>query len=214
MANLTLAARRRTVLGKKVATLRRAGVTPANIYGRHVTSTAIQAPTAELDHVLRRAGRTHLITLSVDGDGEPRSVLVTDIKRQATTGRLVHVDFRQVSMQETLHVTVPIVLVGHAPIADSADVNVTQSLDILEVECRATNIPDHIEVDVSVLTDTTSTIHVRDLVVPTNVSILNDPDTSVVSVALRGPAEEEPAAATAAEEVPAVGVRSDEQAQE
>ena len=206
MADFTLAVERRTVLGKKVARLRRAGVTPANIYGHNVPSTAIQASTHDLDLLVRRAGHTGLITLTLTGEREPRAVLVRDVMRKATTGQLVHVDFMQVSMREKLTVSVPLVLVGHAPVIDTEPAIVFQNLATVDVECLPADIPSHFEVDVSGMTDTTSTIHVRDLATPPNVAILSDPDASVVSVTLQRAEEEEVAAeeAPAAEEVPTV----------
>lgn len=215
MAAITLAAQRRTVLGKKVAGLRRAGMTPANIYGHNVASTAVQVDTHELDRLVRRAGRTALITLSLDGEHEPRNVLVRDLTRRATTGQLLHVDFMQVSMREKLTVSVPLVLTGHAPVLDTTDATLVQSIDTLSVECLPGDIPQQIEVDVSGLTDTTSAIHVRDLVVPANVTVTNDPDTSVVGVTLRAAeAEEEAAAAAEAGEAPAAEGESEQQAAE
>lgn len=205
MADLTLSAQPRTVLGKKVAALRRAGITPANIYGQKVPSTAIQVDTRELDHLVRRAGHTALISLVIDGDREPRNVLVRDIERKAMTGQIVHVDFQQVSMLEKLKVSVPIILVGEAPVTESAEATVLQSLDTLEVECLPRDIPQHLEADLSALTDTTSAVHVRDLVLPAGVVALHDPDAVVAGVTLRvAEVEEEAAEAPEAEEVPTV----------
>lgn len=211
MANLALTARRRTVLGKKVAALRRQGITPANIYGHHVPPTAIQADTHDLNLLVRRAGHTALIQLSVEGEREPRPVLVRDLQRKATTGELLHVDFMQVSMQEKLTVTVPVQLVGHAPAVDTAaDAIVFQNLDHVDVECLPADIPQHIEADISALTDLGHTLHVRDLIVPPAVTILTDPDLVVVSVTRKAIAAEEVAEAVAAEEVPTVGEAREE----
>jgi large subunit ribosomal protein L25 len=214
MPNLTLAAQRRTVLGKKVAALRRGGITPANIYGHNVASTAIQADTHDLNLLVRRAGHTSLISVDVEGEREPRSVLVRDLQRKATTGQLIHVDFIQVSMREKLSVTVPIQLTGHAPVLDTTDAMVFQNLDTLAVECLPGDIPQQIEVDVSGLVDTTSSIHVRDLAVPANVTVLTDPDLVVVNVTLRFvevEEEEEAAELPAAEEVPTVAAEAETQ---
>ena len=205
MPDLTLTAQRRTVLGKKVARLRRAGITPANIYGHNVPSTAIEVNTHDTNLLVRRAGRTSLITLTLDGEAQPRHVLVRDVSRKPTTGELLHIDFMQVSMREKLRVSVPLVLSGHAPVLDTVDAVVFQNLDTVEVECLPADIPQHIDVDVSGITDITSTIHVRDLAVPPAVTILSDPDASVVSVTLRAVEEEVVEEAPEAEEVPTVG---------
>jgi large subunit ribosomal protein L25 len=193
MADLALKARPRTVLGKKVKTLRRAGVTPANIYGHNVPSLAIEADTIELTQVLRRAGKTALVQVSVEGEPSARPVLIRQFTRRATNDALLHVDFFQVSMREKLTVDVPLTLVGNAPAIELFDAIVVQSMDAVSVQCLPTNIPSHIDVDISTLVDTASNVYVRDLRVPADVEIMADPDLPVASVSVKGIAQAEAA---------------------
>ncbi len=201
MAELSITARPRSVWGKKVARLRRAGITPANIYGHRVPSTAIELNTQELERLVRRAGRTALVNLRVEGEPEPRAVLVREVQRKPTTDQLLHVDFLQVSLEEPIRVVVPLVAVGHAPVLDTVECVVVENLASVEVECLPRDIPQQITVDMSVLTSTESSIHVRDLTPPPGVTILTDPDVVLFSVTLKGVAAEE--AAAEAEAVPA-----------
>jgi large subunit ribosomal protein L25 len=195
MADLALKVRPRTVLGKKVKRLRRAGVTPANVYGHNVPSLAVEADAHDLQLLLRRAGHTGLVQLTVEGEAAPRPVLVRDYVRRATNDDLLHVDFFQVSMREKLSVTVPLRFVGEAPAVEQFDAVVVNALDAVSVQCLPADIPDHIEVDISSLVDTTSTIFVRDLRVPDRVEILTDGDLPVASVTAKMAAEEEEVAA-------------------
>ena len=206
MADLTLRVRPRTVVGKKVKRLRRAGVTPANVYGHNVPSLAIEADAHDLQLLLRRAGHTGLVQLTVEGEASPRPALVRDYVRRATNDDLLHVDFFQVSMREKLNVTVPLRFIGEAPAVEQFDAVVVNALDTVSVECLPGDIPDHIDVDISALLDTTSTIFVRDLRVPDRVEILTDGDVPVASVTAQGAIEEEEAAEEGAEpgEVPTV----------
>ena len=199
MADLALTVRPRTTLGKKVKRLRRAGITPANIYGHNVPSLAIEADAHDLALLLRRAGRTHLIQVAVEGERDPRPVLVRDYTRRPTTDELLHVDFFQVSMREKLTVEVPITLTGSAPAVEQFDAVVVQSLETVSVQCLPRDIPDHIEVDISALVDLTSSVFVRDLRAPAGVEILTDPDLPVVTVTAQTVEVEE--APEAAEEV-------------
>jgi len=205
MADLALAARPRTVLGKKVKSLRRAGVTPANIYGHNVPSQAIEVDSADLNHLLRRAGRTALVQITVEGEGASRPVLVRQYTRRATSDELLHVDFLQVSMREKLTVVVPLTLVGDAPVVEQFDAIVVAAMDSVSVQCLPAEIPSHIDVDISSLVDPSSNVYVRDLRVPSGVEILADPDLPVASVSLKMAEEEEIEEAEEAEEAAAEG---------
>src|SRR6266567_8064955 len=121
MPDIEIQAERRVILGKKVARLRRGGVTPANVYGHNVTSQAIQVRTLDLAQALRAAGGTHLVQLAVAGEAASRNVLVRHISRKPTNDQLLHVDFYEVSMTEKTTVDVPVVLTGSAPISETGD---------------------------------------------------------------------------------------------
>ena len=111
----TLAAEHRTVTGKKVATLRRAGTLPAVIFGGGKASEPIQVSALDWE-VLRRGKvtRNSLVDLVVDG-GTPRPVLVQSITDHPTSRKPIHVDFQIIRMSEELTVDVPVVFVGEAP---------------------------------------------------------------------------------------------------
>lgn len=200
MANMTISARPRAVQGKKVAVLRRKGILPANIYGHNVVSTAIELDQHDMALLLRRAGRTHLLSVSIEGEREPRNVLVRQVQREPTSDLILHIDFFQVSMREKLTVTIPVLLTGHAPVLDETDATVVQTLDSVQVECLPADIPESLTADASSLTSTTSNIHVSDLQVPANVTVLTDADVVVASVTLAVvEVEEEPVAEETAE---------------
>jgi large subunit ribosomal protein L25 len=195
MATVELNAHQRTVLGKKSKRLRLQGIVPANIYGRNVVSTPIEVPQAELRRVIKAAGHTGLVRLTLDGGGAPRTALIRAIQRQFTTGNVIHVDFQEVSMTVRMTVRIPVVLHGDSPVAELGGV-VVQSLDAVDVECLPGDIPAHLEADISGMTELNSQFHVRDLKVPANVTVLTDPAVLLATVAIPLTEEE------ATEEVP------------
>ena len=65
MANSELQVQPRVVVGKKVAALRRSGVTPANVFGHKLESTAVQADTAVLTRLLKGMTRNAIVNLKV-----------------------------------------------------------------------------------------------------------------------------------------------------
>jgi large subunit ribosomal protein L25 len=211
MANSELQVARRKVLGKKVAQLRRTGVMPANIFGHKIESTAVQADTPALTHLLRGISRNAVINLSVDGEPAARTVVVRDVKRNPVNGKLLHVDFYQVSMTEKMRTEVPVVLVGTSPAVSTFGGVLLHTLDVVAVEALPGDIPAEFQVDVSVLTELEQSLHVRDLTVDAaRVTIFTDGDVVVARVASPrlATAEEETAAAAAEGEgaaVPAEG---------
>src|SRR3990172_3441231 len=112
MANVDLQVAPRTVVGKKVAALRRGGVTPANVFGHSIESQSVQVDTAVLTHLLRGMTRNAIINLKVEGEPAPRTVVVRDLTRDPVTSRLLHVDFYQISMTVKMRADVPVVLTG------------------------------------------------------------------------------------------------------
>ena len=194
----------REVLGKKVKQLRRQGLTPANIYGNRVESTAIQVSTDELRHVLRTAGRNDIVYLRLDPDESGRPTFIRAVQRNPVTDAILHVDFYQISLKEKVRLEVRLHLVGQPPAVDLYGGTLLHSLDEIAVEGLPTDIPSLIEVDVSGLAEIGDSVHVRDLLVPPNVTVLTDPDLVVASMAAPAKAEVEEVAVEE-EAVPAEG---------
>ena len=172
----------REVLGKKVKTLRRQGLTPANIYGQRVDSQAVQVPTDELKHVLKTAGRNEIVYLRLDGD-EPRPTFVREIQKNPVTDIILHVDFNQISLKEKVKADVPIHLVGLSPAVDTFGGILMHGLDHVSVEALPTEVPSFLELDVSSLVEINQALHVSDLELPEDVTLLTDAEQVVAKVA-------------------------------
>jgi large subunit ribosomal protein L25 len=203
MADNELKVAPRTITGKKVAALRRGGQTPANVYGHHLTSTSVQADTADLMHLLRAMGRNALVSLSIEGEGSARTVMVRDVARNPLNGKVLHVDFYQVNMAEKMKADVPVILTGTSDAVTTYGGVLLQMVDVIHVEALPADIPSEFTVDVSSMTQLEQAIHVRDLNLETEkVTILSDPEIVLARVAAPRLAaeEEEPAAVAAGEE--------------
>lgn len=206
MANSDLKAVPRTVLGKKVAQLRRTGQTPANIFGHKIESTSIQADTVELIHLLRHSSRNAIINMHVEGETSARTVVVRDLKRNAVTDQLLHVDFYQISMTEKMRADVPVVLFGISDAVTTFGGVLLQMTEKIAVEALPSDIPVQFDVDVSKITELEGSLHVRDLEVDTDkVTLHTELDVVLARVASpRVVVEETPVVADAAA-VPAAG---------
>ena len=203
MPRKELSVQPRQVTGKKVAQLRRAGVLPANIYGHGIESKSVQLATEDFEHTVRTATANEVIDLIIDGEGSARPVVIHHIQRHPLGRGMLHADFYQVSLREKMRADVPLVIVGRSEAVDTYSGVLVTSIEALHVEALPLDIPGRIEVDITPLTELESAIHVRDLSVPGNVSVLNDPDVVVVKVAAPRLVVEEEAAAAVEEEAPA-----------
>jgi large subunit ribosomal protein L25 len=201
MAALRLEVEPRLIHGKKVKSLRRNGIIPAHLYGFGTESLAVQAPKQNIVGLMRNAGRNAIIELQIDGEPKARPVVMRSVQRDPVNGDLVHIDFFQISLTEKLRAEVPLALVGDAPAVSVQGGVLLQSLDSLSIEALPTDIPAHIEVDISVLEELDSALFVRDLTIPATLAVLSDMDQVVAKVAapkLAAEIEKEEAEAAAA----------------
>jgi large subunit ribosomal protein L25 len=201
MARTELQVETREVKGKKVAVLRRAGVLPGNVFGRGLDSVAVQMTAEAMEKTLRGSSVNEVIDLKIAGERSARPVVIQKIQRHPLTSAALHADFFQVSLREKMRADVPLVVVGQSEAIDTYNGVLVTALEALHVEALPLDLPARIEVDITPLAELESSVHVRDLVVPSNVTVLTDSEVVVVKVAApRVALEEEEEAAAAAEE--------------
>jgi large subunit ribosomal protein L25 len=199
MEKVVLQAERRDVVGKQVKALRRAGKLPAVLYGRHTEpiSIALDAHSASL--ALGRLTSSSLVTINLAGQEYP--ALVREKQRDYIKNRLLHVDFLTVSLTETLRASVAVNLVGVSAAVKDYNAVLVTNLQSLEVECLPADLPERIDVDISVLARPGEGIRVRDVAVSDKVRVLDDPDTMVAVATFAKVEEEEVAGVPGAEGV-------------
>lgn len=205
MERMTLEARRRDGIGKnQVRKLRRAGQVPGVVYGRGREPLAVAVDAKALVNALHtHAGMNVLIELAVaNGDRSAATVMVKDLQRDIFRRDIIHVDFYSIDLAQRLQTHVPIHFIGQpAGIAEGGVFEV--HLRDVTVECLPTQIPQSIEVDINSL-GVGDAIHVRDLTVPPEVTVVTPPEEVVATVVVPKVIEEAPAAAAATLEAPAV----------
>lgn len=182
MEGLAIKVNKREVLGKKTRFLRRKGVTPIHVFGSGLESLNLQGDTGELKNLIAQAGATRLIALKIDGDKQPKNVLIREIQRNACTGALLHIDFYQVRMEEKIKAEIPIVLVGEAPAMKEKGRTINHGVTSLNIECLPDKIPSRIEVDLSSLVGTEQVIYVRDITLNPDITVITDPDQMIAKV--------------------------------
>ena len=182
MEKYELESQERTVIGKKVKALRREGLLPAIVYGTGIEPVAITLNTKEVLQTLRVIGANTLVTIKL-GKKE-HLVLVRDIQREVIKRDLLHMDFQEVSLEENISSTVPIVLVGVAPAVKEFEALLITNMEEIQIEAKAKDLPDTISVDITTLMEIGDNILVKDLVISGDVTVLDDPDDVVIVATL------------------------------
>jgi large subunit ribosomal protein L25 len=180
----------RTVTGKHTKRLRAAGVVPGVVFGKTAGSVAVQIDAKQLDQLYREAGRTSIVRVQVEG-GQTTSVVIKSIQRHPLTGRALHVDFFAPDLTHEMTVDVPLVFVGEPPAVEATGGFLLTSLQNLRVKALPSDLPHELTVDLTPLVDLESAIHVSDIAVADNVTVLSDPEELVARV-MPPRVEEEP----------------------
>ena len=206
----SLAADPRTETGKIVKRLRAAGRLPAVVYGHGVQSESLSLDARLFDDLRRHAGPNALIDLKVTGTRAAVPVLVHDVQVHPVTRRPLHVDLFAVRMTEEITVDVRLVPVGSSVAVDELGGTLLHQLESVRVKALPANLPQSIEYAIDGLTDFEHTVHVRDLPIPGDVTLLTDVDEVVARVqAPRIEVEEEPVAAEEGAEEGAEGAAAE-----
>ena len=200
MEKVVLKATKRDVVGKQVKAMRREGKLPAVIYGRHNEPIVISLDSHTASLALGRLSSSSLVTIDVEGT--EYATLVREKQRDYIKNRLLHVDFLAVSQNETLTATVSLHFIGVSIAVKDYNAVLVHNLEELEVECLPADLPERIDVDISVLSRIGDGIRVRDIQVSDKVRILENPDT-MIAVATAPKVEEEGAAVPGVEGVAA-----------
>lgn len=208
MTTIALSARRRSELGRHARHLRHEGLIPAVLYGHRVVPMSLTVDERAVERTWARAGRTHLIDLTIDGD-RPHKALLRELQISPRTGRPIHADFFAVNLHEKLTADVPVVLVGEAPAVSQLKVGtLLQTLSEVRVECLPSDLPAQISVDISGLTEVDQAITIGEIALPRGVVIPHvDANEMVVKVAPPRVEKAEEAAPEPAAEEPAAEER-------
>ena len=182
MAITTLTASPRVLFGKRSRYLRRAGITPANLYGAGIDSTALQVDTKDLVRTIVHTTRNTPVSLQIEGEADPRTVFIWSVQRDPLTENVVHVDFFHVEATRTMRATVPIYLDNVDPELDKFSKRVNQLLSEVEVETLPMDLPEEIRLDGAPLQELDDEIKVSAIELGDRVTILTDPDLIVAKV--------------------------------
>lgn len=174
--------------------IRREGNVPATLYGPGSEPESLQFSAYDFSRLPAEAF-SHVIDLAFE-KGKPVAALIRHVQRKSTTDLVQNVEFYRVSQDKKLTVDVPTKHVGQAP-AVVLGGQLQEFAQSVEIECLPGDIPDFIEVDLTLLKEIEDSVHFSDLKVPANVKILNPMDGIVVKTVSPKSMNQAPAAEAA-----------------
>jgi len=186
---LSLSAKIRKDLKKKVRNLREKGILPGVLYGPGLENVLLEIDLKEFEKVFESAGESSLIKLLVDK--KEYLVLVHALEFDALTQKPIHVDFYQPKLDEEIKVTVPLVFEGESPAVKELSGTLIKNIHELEIKALPQKLPHEIKVSVEGLKTFEDNILIKDLEIPEGVKIEKEPDEIVVLVSAPQKVEEE-----------------------
>lgn len=187
MEKIVINAEKRTVTGKQVGALRRAGKLPGVIYGNKVDPIAITMDLKQSTHILNNATTSSII--QIDLEGVEFATLVRERQKDYLKNRFIHIDFQAVSQTEKIKAEVGIEFIGIAPAVKDFSGVIVEGITAIEVEALPKDLPERFVVDISQLGEIGDAIYVKDLSIPSNVDVLSTLEDMIVMVS--APAAEE-----------------------
>jgi large subunit ribosomal protein L25 len=159
------------------------GKIPAVVYGAGKDSVAVTVDPRVITKILNSdSGHNTIFDLDVTGSTVVK-VMIVDWQREPIKGALLHIDLKRVAMDKAMRVSVPIQLVG-VPVGVKAQGGILEHvLREVEIECLPSDIPSHLDVDVSAL-EINGSIHVSDLPHSGSIKFLGDEGATVAHVSL------------------------------
>jgi large subunit ribosomal protein L25 len=182
MEQILIRADKRDLKGKGVARkLRKDGKIPAVLYGRGLEAVSITVLSKDWEKLGKQKRKNVIFNMELHGDKdvENRPVMVKEIQKGFLGGKVLHIDFLQVSMERMIEVEIPIHLKGKS----KGEVNggiIEIHLRSMRVECLPTQIPEEIAVDISDL-EIGDSFHVNQISI-SGVKLLEGADVAIVTI--------------------------------
>lgn len=162
--------------------VRNEGKLPGVVYGPEIEPISIAVDYRDFETLYQSAGESSLIDCTVEGQKEPITVLVQDIQFDPVKGRMIHVDFRQIKMGEEMGATIELRFVGDSLAVKQLGGTLISSHDTVNVRCLPKDLVGHIDVDLSPLATFDDAIKMKDLPLPSGMTLVDNPETAVAKV--------------------------------
>ena len=152
--------------------LRITGRAPGIVFGGEAAAEMIELDHNALWHALKKES-FHASILNMELAGKVQKVLLRDVQYHPYKPQVLHIDFQRVDDKTRLHKKVPLHFVGaeESPAVKIDKCVVSHVMTEIEIECLATQLPEHITVDLSKAT-TGAAIHTGDIELPKGIKLV------------------------------------------
>ena len=160
--------------------VRAKGKVPAVVYGAAEPAVAVEVDPKQIQKILHsETGHNTIFDLAVAGS--TAKVMIVDWQYEPIKGKLIHIDFKRIALDKPIRVEVPIQLTGVAIGVKTSGGILDQMLREVEIECLPSDIPSHIDVDVTNL-NLHEVLRVSNLPHSDKIKYLEDEDATVAHV--------------------------------
>jgi large subunit ribosomal protein L25 len=162
---------------KSVQKMRKEGKIPAIVYGHKQTPVAISLDAHNFAEGLHHGNRL----MDVQIDKKKEKIIIKDLQYDYLGKNIIHADLMRVDVKEMVKVTVPVELKGGATAKGTHEGGIIEEhADHLEIECKATDIPEAIIVSVKEV-GVGDALHARDIALPEGMKLISPPETLLVT---------------------------------
>lgn len=176
---------RKEIGAKEIKAVRREDSVPAVVYGLDEDPLTIKVDRRSYEKIMRHhRGQSvvfHLDVLEGDKKIKDYPTIVKEEQHDPVSEKLLHIDFKRISLTEEIEVRVPVKAKGEAAGVKKDGGSLDHILWELDIVCLPTNIPEKIDYDVSEM-NIGDAVHVKDLALPHGVNTNHDPEAIVFSV--------------------------------
>jgi large subunit ribosomal protein L25 len=153
--------------------LRRDGKIPVNYYygGEKNQNMSIDKK------ILHKAVQSGQQVFELELDGNTIYVTVKEAQYHPVTEEIIHLDLLRVRRDVKMKFSIPLNLVGDSVGAIEGGI-VSQSANVIDIECLPTDVPDSIDVDITNL-ELNGTVFASDIVLPDDTELLSPEDTTI-----------------------------------
>ncbi|MFM1652386.1 50S ribosomal protein L25 [Brevibacillus sp. B_LB10_24] len=171
----TITAEKRALHGKSGAKkIRKAGRVPGVLYGPGQESQLLQVEGRQLMAMIRANGSNRPFRLKLGAGEVP--VMIAEMQQKPTLPDILHIDFKQINMDQGIAASVPLVITGK-PDSGQAILHLHE----IDVTCLPSDIPAELAIPVEGL-HVGDTVTVADLKGLQNVEVMREPEAVLVTI--------------------------------